>query len=162
NPESGFNNVNTKSWIWGVDLTLDSDLDLISWWGQVDYYTYSYTWAGDPKLIDEALYASIKSSDARNGQFDSYLYPTGKFFAPDRVVAGQRYIVTDYVYMRVDEIVLLKAEAHARLNQDANARAALKTLLAERFDDPADYAYIDGLSGQALKDEVYLQTRIEL
>ena len=42
---------------------------------------------------------------------------------------------------------------------DAEARISLGSLLDLRVDD---YSYIDSLSGQALLDEIYLQTRIEL
>ncbi len=157
--EAGFNNVSTASWMWGVDLTLNSDLDLVSWWGQVDLFTYSYAWAGDPKIIDEKLYDAIPADDIRKGQFDEYLYPTNKFYAPDRVIGGQRYIVTDYVYMRLEEMYLLNAEAHARLGEDALAVASLEDVLENRI---ADISYLSGLSGQALLDEIYLQTRIEL
>src|SRR5690606_18959911 len=40
----GFNDLSTSSWMWGVDLTSDVGLGLVSWWGQMDYYTYSYAW----------------------------------------------------------------------------------------------------------------------
>ena len=61
--------------------------------------------------------------------------------------------------MRVAEMYLLNAEAAANLGMDAEARMALSTLLDERVDDTS---YLDGLSGQDLIDEIYLQTRIEL
>lgn len=168
NPQSGFNDVNTKSWMWGMDITLANKLDLVSWWGQIDIFTYSYAAAGAPKAIDKGLYDQILPTDLRKGQFSSnsastfYLTPINKFFAPDRIQMGQRDITTDYLYMRVDEFYLLNAEANAKIDKDVDARNRLKELLAERFDDPADYAYIDGLSGQNLRDEIYLQTRIEL
>ena len=155
----GFNSVTTPSWVWGVDLTLASDLDLVSWWGQVDLFTYSYAWAGDPKIIDESLYASIENDDVRKDQFDVDGWPINKFYAPDRIEGGQRNVTTDYLYMRADEFLLLKAETQARLGQDAAARTTLKQLLALRVDDNS---YVDALSGQALKDEIHLQTRIEL
>lgn len=163
NPESGFNNIATPSWMWGVDLTLASDLDLVSWWGQVDVFTYSYAWAGDPKTIDSSLYVVIPAEDIRKNQFfeyygDGVLYPANKFFDPGRREGGQRNVTTDYLYMRVDEMYFLNAEANARLGQDAAARTAVKAILTERL---PDVSYIDGLSGQALKDEIYLQSRIE-
>lgn len=158
NPGAGFNNVGTPSWIWGVDLTLSSGLDLVSWWGQVDVFTYSYAWAGNPKLIDAGLYAAIPNDDIRKNQFDGG-YPVNKFFAPDRIEGGQRNVVTDYLYMRTDEFVLLNAETKARLGQDGPARDILKELVSKRG---LDVSYIDALSGQALQDEIYLQTRIEL
>ena len=66
---SGFNQVNTTSWIWGFDLTEELGHQLIDWWGQMDPFTYSYAWAGDHKSIDDALYAQIDASDVRKTQF---------------------------------------------------------------------------------------------
>jgi hypothetical protein len=157
---AGFNNIATPSWIWGVDLTLSQGINLISWWGQVDVYTYSYAYAGDPKPIDKGLYDAIRADDIRKGQFNATnLQPRNKFFDPNRVIGGQRQVVTDLVYLRADEFYLLNAEAKARLGQDATAKTALKTYLADRI---TDLSYIDALSGQALLNEIYLQTRIEL
>lgn len=161
----GFNDLGTSGWMWGVDLTLDVNLGLVSWWGQVDRFTYSYAWAGDAKAIDSDLYAAIPDNDVRKNQFQapagSYadLMPLNKFYDPNRVIGGQSPVTTDYVYMRVAEMYLLKAEAAAHLGMTADAVATLKTVLDERVDDTS---YLDGLSGGALLDEVYLQTRIEL
>jgi hypothetical protein len=159
NPQSGFNNVATPSWIWGVDLTLNSNLDLVSWWGQMDHYTYSYAWAGDFKGIDRNLFNAIRTDDIRRSQFHSSGRPLYKFFDPGRTAGGQRNVTTDYVYMRADEMLLLNAEAKARLGQDAPARDALKKLLRLRI---KDFSYVDGLSGAALLNEIYFQTRAEL
>lgn len=162
NPQSGFNNISTPSWMWGVDLTLASDLDLVSWWGQVDMFTYSYAWAGDPKLIDLGLYNAIRPDDIRKSQFvftgGFRGQPINKFFDPNRKIGGQRNVTTDYIYMRSDEFTLLNAEAHARLGDDDLARQSLKKLLDLRIKDDS---YIANLSGKALLDEIYLQTRIE-
>jgi hypothetical protein len=172
NAEAGFNSLGTPSWMWGADITLSSGLDLVSWWGQMDIYTYSYAWAGDPKFIDDKLYAAIRPDDVRKKQFfdnappytDEHaqyggLLPQGKFFNAARIEGGQRNVTDDYIYMRSDEMLLLNAEAKARLNQDADAKIELKKLLSLRVTDPT---YVDALSGNALKEEIYLQTRIEL
>lgn len=175
NAQAGFNDVATPSWMWGVDLTLAQGLDLISWWGQVDLFTYSYAWAGDPKTIDQKLYDAIRPDDIRKGQFDppnggleaDYGYspgdfdymPLNKFFDPGRVDGGQRQVITDYVYMRADEFYLLNAEAKAHLGQDGAARQVLSNFLTQRI---TDVSYLGSLSGQALLNEIYLQTRIEL
>lgn len=161
NPQAGFNNLSNESWLWGADITLSSNLDLISWWGQVDLFTYSYAWAGDPKLIDKGLYTKMQQhpDDVRLNQFDADLWPTGKFFNQSREEGGQRTITDDYVYMRMEEMYLLNAEANAKLTQDVAARTSLKGLLSKRM---TNYAYVDALSGQALQDEIYLQTRVEL
>lgn len=163
NPQSGFNSVSTPSWMWGMDLTLDQNLDLVSWWGQIDMFTYSYAWAGDPKVIDEGLYDDIRQDDIRKDQFvftgGFEGQPINKFFDPGRKIGGQRNVITDYVYMRSDEFYLLNAETHARLGEDEQARQSLKKVLDERIKDDS---YINTLSGKALLDEIYLQTRIEL
>lgn len=154
----GFNNLNTAGWMWGVDLTLDIGLDLVSWWGQVDIYTYSYAWAGDVKGIDQSLYNSIPDDDVRKGQFVNF-GPSNKFFAPNRVIGGQREVETDYVYMRIAEMYLLYAETAAKSGNELDARVKLKTLLDLRIPDSS---YVDALSGQDLLDEIYKQMRIEL
>jgi hypothetical protein len=164
----GFNDVTTPSWMWGVDITPDNGLSLISWWGQMDIYTYSYSWAGDRKAIDQSLFNAIHANDIRKTQFYNksssgyHLVPNGKFYHPDKNIGGQRTIETDYLYMRVDEMYLLSAEMSAKSGDDAAAKTRLKEVLALRFDNAADYANVDNLSGQSLLDEILLQSRIEL
>ena len=161
----GFNDVETKSWMWGVDLITENSFDLISWWGMIDIYTYSYAWAGDGKAMDDKLYAQIRTNDIRKKQFNRDLLPSNKFFSPDRVIGGQRKISTDYIYMRVDEFYLLAAEALAKLGQDTQAKTIYKKLLKLRYPEATaatDIAYVDALTNAQLQDDIYLNTRIEL
>src|SRR5690606_21791487 len=162
----GFNSVNTPGWMWGMDITLDQGLDLVSWWGQMDVFTYSYAYVGDAKGIDIDLYNSIPEGDVRKEQFAQHPnYGTNlpialnKFYDPARTLGAQRNIETDYIYMRVAEFYLLHAEAAAKTGDERTAKEYLKLLLQERMDD---ITYVDALSGPALADEIYLQTRIEL
>lgn len=160
---SGFNNINTGSWVWGFDLTEELGHQLIDWWGQMDCFTYSYAWAGDHKSIDDALYAQIASDDVRKGQFGTgtgALQPIGKFFDPNRTIGGQYIITTDLIFMRSEEFHLLSAECAARLGNDAAAKATMINLLDNRMADAA--AVVNPLSGSALQDFIYQQTRIEL
>lgn len=163
---SGFNNVNTASWMWGFDLTEELGHQLIDWWGQIDYFTYSYAWAGDAKSIDNGLYNAIPANDIRKTQFGTGyapLQPINKFFDPARV-AGQQYIITtDLIFMRVDEFYLLFAEAAAETGDEQGAKDKLVELLTHRLGSQANAeAYVNPLNGQALKDAIYLQTRIEM
>ena len=174
----GFNDLNTGSWMWGFDLALVNDLDLVSWWGQMDVFTYSYAWAGDAKGIDLGLYNQIKDGDVRKNQFvtvtdtkngpvldkatadgDYPAVPANKFFDSNRKIGGQRSVITDYVFMRVDEFYLLAAETLAKSGDETQAKTVLKKFLLNRMDN---VAYVDALTGQALQNEIYLQTRIEL
>lgn len=160
----GFNDIATPSWMWGFDLTsADNGLNLISWFGSVDIYTYSYAYVGDAKGMDENLYNSMKSDDIRKKQFAGSLngvkyLPSNKFFAPARTLGGTRYVDADYIYMRVDEFHLLHAEALAKTGKDAEAKTILKSYLSNRM---TDVSYIDDLAGVALQNEIYNQTRIE-
>lgn len=166
---SGFNDVNSSSWMWGYDLTADLGVNLVSWWGIVDLFSYSYAAAGDRKAMDDALYAQIPSNDIRKQQFlndpaqTNHLMPINKFFAPDRVVFAQNPMTTDYIYMRVEEFYLLSAEASAKTGDEGTAKTRLKQLLEIRLGSMANAAsVVDPLSGQDLLDFIYLQTRIEL
>ncbi len=179
NPQSGFNDVNTESWMWGMHLTTDQSLDLVSWWGQIDMFTYSYAAVGDPKTIDSILYSKIPANDIRKDQFvfgvhvyqsalsggmDTSMYigqPMNKFYPQDGygVLGGQREIThADYLYMRSDEFYLLNAEANARRGDEGDAKSVLKAYLKNRI---PDVSYIDNLSGNNLINEIYLQERIE-
>ncbi len=165
--ESGFNDINelSASVIWGTDLTTDSNQGLRSWWGTVDIYSYSYAWAGDRKIMDRGLYANIPADDVRKTQFldnatSGYdMTPYKKFYHGDRVIGGQRVVTTDYIYFRVAEMYLLHAETKAKSGDEAAAKLSLKEVVSKRVPDAS---YIDALSGQALLDEILLQTRIEL
>lgn len=174
----GFNSgASNPNWMWSAPLTTENDLDLVSWWGQVDIYTYSYAAVGDTKGLHKELFTGIRADDVRKNQFStnveeydadieeyvgfgSAILPIGKFYSVlGKIYMGQRLIVSDYVFMRVEEMYLLNAEAKARLNQDGPAIDALKELLDNRI---ADLSYLDGLSGQDLKKEILYQTRLEL
>jgi len=158
----GFNDLSTPSWMWGFNLEVVNGLDLVSWWGQVDVFTYSYAGAGDRKGIDIGLYNSMRADDARRNQFvvttPARNYPGNKFFDPGRVSMGQRQVITDYIFMRVDEFYLLAAESLAKSGQETEAKTILKNYLQNRI---TDVSYIDALSGTALQNEIYKNTRLE-
>ena len=151
--------------MWGVDLTPTIGLGLVSWWGQVDSYSYSYAWVGDYKAIDKALYDQIPANDVRKAQFfgndasGRYLQPLFKFRATDVIGGTSTTTVADYVFMRIEEMYLLNAEANARAGNEGAARTSLKALVSRRVPDAS---FIDGLSGAQLLNQIYLQTRIEL
>lgn len=170
----GFTQLSTSGWMWGFDITEANNLGLVSWHGFMDYYTYSYQAVGNYRGIDQGLYDQINENDIRKQQFGrafadgtftagaNPLIPARKFYNLNLKRFGQRPIVDDYVYMRVAEMYLLSAEMAAVEGDDAAAKDRLKELLAKRFENASDYAYVDGLSGQALVDEIVFQTKIEL
>ncbi|MCZ8090977.1 RagB/SusD family nutrient uptake outer membrane protein [Flavobacterium sp.] len=163
---SGFNNVNSPSWMWGYDITVEMGHQLVNWWGQVDYYTFSYQWAGDRKVIDSGLYAAIPSNDVRRSQFGTSGVtagmPINKFFDPGRTAGGQQAITTDYIFMRIEEFYLLSAESAAKSGDESTAKNRLKQLMSIRLGGQANAdAYVNPLTGQALTDAIYFQTKVE-
>lgn len=163
---NGMNTIdNEAGWMWGVDIIPDMKLTLASFWGQIDKFTYSYAAFGGHKRMDKLLYDKISDKDLRKKQFDpKSLLPTNKFYSllKPKMRGANVSIEEDYVYMRVAEFYLLKAEAQAKLGQDAAAQATLKFFLKERYESESDYSNILQKTGKALQDEIYLQTRIEL
>ncbi|KFF27921.1 RagB/SusD family nutrient uptake outer membrane protein [Chryseobacterium vrystaatense] len=187
----GFNDVNTKSWMWGYDIVILNGLDLVSWWGMIDIFTYGYASVGDAKGIDANLYDSIgkdaagnpildsqgnpivdvrklQFSNTDNGDYSDYI-PMNKFFNAKRIEQGQRQISDDYLFMRVDEFYLLAAETLAKSGQEAEAKTILKQLLDVKMygfnaagTEEKVTGYINALSGVALQKEIYKQTRLEL
>ncbi|QLG45944.1 RagB/SusD family nutrient uptake outer membrane protein [Costertonia aggregata] len=164
----GFNDVGASGWMWGVDINADIGLGLVSWWGQIDAFSFSYAGFGDNKAMDIGLYESMAADDIRREQYlidpdaTNHLQPYFKFYDSDRVFRGSSQIVkADYIYMRVEELILLNAEALAKSGQEPEARTALEGFVETRLTS-GDASYIAGLSGQALIDEIYKQTRLEL
>jgi len=166
--QSGFNLLSIPSWMWGIDLTAENSPALPTFWGHVDYYTYSYAYAGNVKIIDDVLYASIPATDVRKNQFGSPatevvgqdpLAPIYKFYNSARS-PGTRVWEDDEVYMRVEEMYLILAEAYARDNKTADAAAILKRLLDQRDTNAA--AAVLSLSNSELLEAIYFNWRVEM
>lgn len=131
---NGFNNYETPEFIWGIDITKDNTGSLISFWGHMDVYTYSYASVGAYKGINKYLQDQIPESDLRKGWFHPKLgIPTGKFFSTSKPkMQGDREWLSDIVFMRMAEMYLIASEAAARKNDDTKAKEILLKLLKER------------------------------
>ena len=160
--ETGFNDVTTNCWMWGQDVTTETAGGLASFFGQVDIHSYSYAWAGDTKAIDANLYDEIDQTypwDARKAWFNDgsanstyKLCPDGKYYS-----ALNRYSTkdddidrewrSDNVFMRIESMYLIAAEASYRLNNDGDAIMYLSNITDQRVAAGEDGAYNDFLSG---------------
>lgn len=160
---TGFNDWQSANWMWAIDLTVDNSPALPTFWGHVDKFTYSYAWAGDAKIIDSDLFASIPATDARKNWFDSEGLPVWKFYDAKRDASEGGVNKTwdnDEVYMRVEEMHLINAEALARDNRLAEAKISLKTFLNQRDETVA--ATVDLMDEPTFLDAVLYNWRVEL
>jgi len=159
---TGFSSIDSPNWIWGINLTKDNTSGLPTFWGQVDYFTYSYCWAGDYKMIPDNVYSSIPATDKRKSWFRSSFPQMSwyKFYDAGRKAGGDKLWTNDEVYMRIEEMYLVNAEANARANNLSEARTALKSLLDQR--DPTVAATVAFMNQGQLLDAIYYNWRVEL
>jgi hypothetical protein len=165
---NGFNNVGSSNWMWGVDVTQETTYGLHSLFGFIDIYTYSYASAGEYVALDKGIYDKfdqmLDAKDRRKewwnvvGNF--YYIPNNKFFDKNRIFQGDRNWTNDYCFMRSEEAYLIAAEAAYALGNEADAKTYLKELVAQR--SPDNLTAIDGLTGDALKDYIQNNWRIEM
>lgn len=150
---TGFNNVNTAAWMWGQDVTTETAGGLKSWFGQVDIHSYSYAWAGDTKVVDDNLKDEIPLWDIRSKWFNDGKAnsrfkgcPDGKFFSAACPTSTKdddidREWLSDNIFMRIESMILIKAEAYYWLNDYAASIAALNELTDQRKN--AEYPFLD-------------------
>ena len=176
---TGFNSVNDNSWMWGQDVTTETATGLGSFFGQVDIHSYSYAWAGDTKVIDENLYKEIPEYDIRKKWFNDgsknatfKLCPDGKFFSaknPSSTADADldREWLSDNVFMRIESMYLIAAEASYRMQDYAGAIDYLRAITDQRVDTTAtaatEYAaYVSSLDASNLLAQIEYNWRVEM
>jgi hypothetical protein len=176
---TGFNDVSDNSWMWGQDVVTETAGGLASFFGQVDIHSYSYAWAGDTKAIDEKLYEEIPTFDIRQKWFNdgskniTFKYcPDGKFFSAKNPTSTldkdiDREWLSDNVFMRIESMYLIAAEASYRLQNYDSASYYLCSITNERVDTTAtaaaEYAnYVAGLDATNLLAQIEYNWRVEM
>jgi len=173
---SGFNNRNLKNVMWGAEIIADQSSIYASFFSHMDAAADRYA-RSSRKCAYKWLYDLVPATDARkswwNGATDGGTNTTKPY---NQVKFRYSNIATDlgdYIFMRAEEMVLVKAEALANDNKLAEARTALESLMSLR--NPTGYQGILNamtLSNQhtmgsigtptTLMDQIILQRRIEL
>ena len=162
---TGFVSTEDNSWIWGSDVTIETTTGLASFWGHMDIHTYSYASAGATKAIDQNLFSEIPLSDIRRQWFDTtkkYINDY-KFYDKARGVLADeldRRWLNDIVYMRIEEMYLIGAEAALRNNEPEKAKDLIKVLLTQR--DPSTVTTVDALTPSELENMIYYNWRVEM
>lgn len=178
---NGFNNVDSKNWIWGQDVTIETTTALASFFGQCDIYSYSYASAGDVKGIDNKLLKKITDLgwdirefwwgnyyrlDTKDNEMYQYA-PDGKFFsASSDELQADRDWLSDNVFMRIETAYLIAAEAAYRENNHPLAIEYLTKITDERVKEGQEAAYATYKATLAdadvLEEAIYYNWRVEL
>jgi starch-binding outer membrane protein, SusD/RagB family len=157
----GFDEISNPSWIWGADITPETSSIYASFFSHVGNLNPGYAGLlGVYKSVDARLFDNISDTDARKDWFvtdeTSEHYGLPKYanvkFIDDTFFEG------DYVYMRVEEMYLIEAEAQALSGDDQAAAQTLLELVSKR-----DSGYtLSANTGDALLEEIREQRSLEL
>ncbi len=158
--KSGFMEINDNEVMWGFNHNTETQTMYASFFSHSSNEASGYSGIGQSvHCIDYSLYQQIPATDYRKGLFNtaegdpSALTEGGKFPYAARKFGAVADWTMDYIYMRNAEMILIEAEAHARLN-DGQAASVLATLMDKR-----DPIWSDS---DVTVEDVLLQRRIEL
>lgn len=158
---NGFMEVEDSEVLWGFNHSTETMTSYASFFSHVSNDSPGYGGVGQSiHCINKALYDKIPASDVRKSLFngpegDSTAGTAGaKLPYASRKFGYMASWLQDYLYMRVEEMVLIEAEAQARQNKNTDAATTLKKLMSQR-----DAAWSEV---SVSVDDVLLQRKIEL
>lgn len=172
--KAGFNSYTNAEWVWGSAVITDQTTYFYSFFAYMSRNFSSTNIRGNPKAIFTPLYnnAAFTATDVRKANFD----PTGLHTSlglgstfTKKPYTSQKFLAVggadsrgDVVYMRAAELLLIEAEAYARMGgHDTEAQNALNILRQNRETVPANYIASTN-AGTALIDEIMINRRLEL
>ena len=157
---SGFMDLEDREVMWGFHHTTETMTSYASFFSHVSNDSQGYGGVGQSvHCIDHSLYDKIPATDYRKALFNDEKGDPKAATAGAKLPYASRKFgyrpswLQDYIFMRNAEMILIEAEAHARLS-DGQAASTLAKLMAKR--DPAWSAT------NVTVDDVLLQRRIEL
>lgn len=156
---SGFDSYSQMSWMWGLEVNDEQSTIYASFFSHIDMTIPGYAGAGySPKGMSDALYNLMDPNDVRT----SLVVSPPNYWNLKFAAGGDKEWAADYVMMRPEEMLLIEAEANARLGGagETTAQNLLKELWDVRYSTAPVTAPTE--TGQALIDLILLERRIEL
>ncbi|TCN70250.1 RagB/SusD family nutrient uptake outer membrane protein [Acetobacteroides hydrogenigenes] len=174
----GNNSVKAPGVLWGVEITKDQTAGTASFFSHMDADVTGSYGSKARQCISSGLYDLIPNTDLRKaawfrgklsveGDGSNISYCQLKFKMADPVTR-----TGDYLLMRAEEMILIKAEAECHLEKYAEARTTIKMLGSKRdsnFDtrladrtDSKEYNTNTNAPLITLMDEILFQRRLEL
>ncbi|MBP5398248.1 MAG: RagB/SusD family nutrient uptake outer membrane protein [Bacteroidales bacterium] len=179
-----FNSVESPCVLWGAQVLSDQGQQIAyaSFYSNMDACTDVYYATESPKCISNWLYYQIPGTDIRKGWWNGLIgHPRSIWKGGANIDynqfkfqwADQKSCLGDYIFMRMEEVYLVLAEALCRQAKYSASRDALWEVISRRDTDPTARTSLDALTGDiqtfattgtvvTLLDEILLQRRIEL
>jgi hypothetical protein len=165
---TGFVDISEPDWMWGADVNSQTRIatsGIVNPTSHLSSVSYGYTTAGNmQKMIDAKLYDQISSTDIRKKAFaDSDMEVWGYKVPKYANLKFGTYNGTndnfgDCVFMRAAEMYLIEAEGLCLSGNNSKAQDVLFEFVSTRN----SAAVKSTATGNALRNEIYLQRRIEL
>jgi SusD family. len=166
---AGLNNVAAQNVMWGMKIISDQVTTYNSFFTHMDADMGKY---GDsaPHQITRSLYAKMGDKDERRAWWDPNHANNGENGYQQEKFKFLNYQTWegDYIFMRVEEMYLIKAEAECMLGQDATAQQTLTALIQTRDKNyectrtGKDLGKLTSDFTGSLREEIINQRRIEL
>ncbi len=183
--QPGFADASAHNVLWANIINEDDDVvqsGIVNWPSHLsNFYGGGYTSTGQvhPAIASE-LYGQIPASDVRKGwwlnenlespllsaegyseradalQVSDMEFANVKFGTGDRSTTGLGAAAGDWIVMRAEEMILIKAEALARAGKDG---ASVLNNFVKTYRDPS---YDINAHGLSVADEIWWQRRVEL
>ena len=166
---AGLNKVSASNVMWGMSIIADQTTSYASFFTHMDADMGKYG-ASARQQITRSLYNKMGANDARRAWWNPADPANGDNGYQQEKFKFVNYATWegDYIFMRVEEMYLAKAEAECMLGNDVDAQNTLKAFMAYRDPDytcektgTAMSATTDLASG-SLREEIIKQRRIEL
>lgn len=174
----GFNNVSVKDIMWGAAIIPSQSSQYMSLFSHMDADASGMYASKSRKCISTGLYNLISPADERRAWFRGELAdeePLGSRTDYCQIkfrMADYSTRTGDYIYMRAEEMVLIKAESECHLKRYSDARVTIALLgdvrdnsFAQRLSLRSDSnVYQDNTNAPlvTLMDEILFQRRLEL
>jgi hypothetical protein len=165
---TGFVDIAEPDWMWAADVNSQTRIatsGIVNPTSHLSSVSYGYTTAGQmQKMIDARLYEQIPATDIRKKAFADSDVTVWGYRVPKYAnlkfgtYNGSNDNFGDYVFMRASEMYLIEAEGFCLSGNHAEAQNVLHAFVSTR--DPE--AVKSTATGSALRNEIYLQRRIEL
>jgi len=139
---SGFNNRNMTSVMWGSEVIADQSTVYASFFSHMDAAATGMYASTSRKCIYNWLYDQIPTTDKRktwwNGKTTGTSGATVSYNQKKYRFSNAATYLGDYIYMRAEDMVLIKAEALCHAGSYAEAKLAVESLMKLR--NPTGYA----------------------